>query len=265
MPPPNDTPEQAIAGLRLLMRFMKPRFLMVALSICLAVSGCKDKDHAANTPSQSPDLEARRQHLKNLDSKMSEEALDRKQRSISILKADNVPYTDNLPCIETEADSKRRTTVEVATRAMALCIVAVKGEGLEQETVNKLVRDYDLASAFTLKEKAFIDNPRPTDHDRAEFAWRYETYWVMLWVLGFTDTLQRPDAICDVKRAVSILRENGREGFLKKAKLRSQSEMLDAADLIYRYHWATKEARVKGKKPPAKLGRPVSPWSAIML
>ncbi len=136
---------------------------------------------------------------------------------------------------------------------MALCIVAVKGEGLEQELIDKLVEQYSLASAFTPDEKAFIENPNPTQHDRVQFAWRYEGYWVMLWALGFLDKLERPDTICDVKLAVSILRDHGRDGFLKKAKLRPQAELLDAADLIYRYHWAVVDARVNESEAPAGL------------
>ena len=62
---------------------------------------------------------------------MSDEAQTRRDRSISTLKAEKVPFIEHLPLIETEADSPRRTTEQVANRAMALCIVAVKGEGLE--------------------------------------------------------------------------------------------------------------------------------------
>jgi Domain of unknown function (DUF4272) len=75
----------------------------------------------------------------------------------------------------------------------------------------------------------------------------------MLWSLGFIDELPRPDKICDVPSAVSFLRDLGREAFLKKATLRSAREILDAADLIYRYHWATTDARIKNQPAPAGL------------
>lgn len=184
---------------------------------------------------------------------MSGEAQARKGRSIALLRAENVPTIEHLPAIETESESTRRTTEQVAMRAMALCIVAVKGEGLDQEAIDELIDEYNLASAFTPKERAFIENPSPTQHERIQFTWRYECYWVMLWALGFVDTLDRPDTICDVKTAVSFLRENGRDGFLQKAKLRPQNEILDAADLIYRYHWAIVDARLNGREAPAEL------------
>lgn len=184
---------------------------------------------------------------------MSSEAQSRKERSVATLKAENVPFIEHLPFIETETESKRRTTEEVALRAMALCIVAVKGEGLEQEIVDKLVQDFRLTSVFTPAERAFIADPSPTERDRIQFAWRYECYWVMLWSLGFVDELGRPDKMCDVKLAVSILRDNGRERFLEKSKLRAQAEILDANDLIYRYHWAVTDARINNRNAPSGL------------
>jgi Domain of unknown function (DUF4272) len=184
---------------------------------------------------------------------VSDEAQARKDRSIAILKAENVPFINHLRLIETEADSTRRATDQVATRAMALCIVAVKGEGVEQEVIDSLIKEYQLESAFTPKEQEFIFDPDPTQHDRIQFAWRYECYYVMLWALGYISKLERPDTICDVPTAVSFLRDNGREGFLKKAELRSQAEILDAADLIYRYHWAVVDARINRRKTPAGL------------
>lgn len=182
-----------------------------------------------------------------------QEAQNRKERSITILKEENVPFIDHLPLIVNESESTRRTTEEVAIRAMALCIVSAKGEGLDQETVNHLIADFQLADAFTPKENAFIADPNPDQHTKTQFVWRYEDYWVLLWALGFVDTLERPDHICDVKKAIPFLRDNGRDRFLKKAKLRPQSELLDAADLTYRYHWAVVNARVKKETVPAKL------------
>jgi hypothetical protein len=231
------------------MRLLSPIALLTALA---AMSGCSNETPPARSTS-TDDLEVRRQQFKEQAANVSDEAQARKDRSIAILKAEKVPFIEHLPVIETEAESTRRTSEQVALRAMALCIVAVKGEGLEQEVINQLVEEYKLASAFTPKEKEFINNPNPTQRDRTQFAWRYECYWVMLWALGFIDKLERPDKICDVKLAVSCLRENGRDGFLKKANLRPQAEILDAADLIYRYHWAVVDARINNRDAPDEV------------
>lgn len=225
----------------------------IALTFILATTtSCSRSVPPADTASAA-DLEARRRFIKDQENTVSEEAQARKSRSIAILKAQNVPFIEHLPLIETEAESERRTTELVATRAMALCIVAAKGEGLEKDILDGLIDKYQLASAFTPKEQEFMRNPNPSQHDRVQFVWRYECYWVMLWALGYLETLERPDKICDVKLAISLLRDNGRDGFLAKAKLRPQAEILDAADLIYRYHWAVVDARINNREVPAGL------------
>ncbi len=184
---------------------------------------------------------------------MNSEALSRKKRSIAILKTAGLPSIEHLPVIETESESVRRSQEEVVNRAMALCVVAVKGEGVEQPMVDKLVSDYKLAAAFTPKEADFIKNLKPSRQDSVQFSWRYEAYWVLLWALGFIDSLGRPDSICDVNKAVTIFQENGRDGLFQKAILRPHSKILDEADLIYRYHWAVRDAQLKRQKAPDGL------------
>jgi hypothetical protein len=166
---------------------------------------------------------------------VNSEAEARRQRSIAVLKNEGVPYIDHLPMIETAAEIKPRSSEEVALRAIALAVVAVKGETLDQKLALELVERFDIRSALSPAERAFIDNPAPSQHDRVQFAWRYEGLGVMLWALGFEQELGRPDKIVDVPRAVTFIRDLGRDGFVAKAKLRSMDQILDQADLIYRY------------------------------
>jgi hypothetical protein len=229
---------------------------VVLLSILATLVGSSDA-RAQSDVTLPDNLEARIQKIKEQEAKKSDEAQARKDRSLAILKAEKVPFAQQLPLIASESESVRRTTEEVATRAMALCIVAAKAEGLEQEVVDQVVKEFELESAFSPKEKGFINEPEPSRHDCVQFIWRYECYWVMLWALGFVDKLDRPEHGCDAKYAVSILLDNGRDGFLKKASLRPQSEILDAADLVYRYHWAVVDARTENLEAPAKLSADV--------
>ena len=180
-------------------------------------------------------------------------SLERKRRSEAILQIEGVPFIAHLPVIEDEETAQIRSLVEVAWRAMALNIVAVKGEGLEQDRVREIIEQYNLEHAFTPKEREFIFNAQPSEHDRIQFAWRYECYWVLLWALSYIEELGRPDQICDVPRAVHLMVDRTAEEFIRDAKLRSASEILDAADLIYRYDWACVDARLKGRRAPAGL------------
>jgi Domain of unknown function (DUF4272) len=181
------------------------------------------------------------------------EAAQRKARSLARLQAEGIPLLSTLPVIETEAECRFRTQEEVVDRAIALCLVAVKGEGLDQETVENLAEHFQATNLFTPRERTFIDDANPTQHDRIQFAWRYECLQVMLWALGYADNLSRPDHICDVPKAVSLLRDSGPEGFRARSRLRPAGEILDEADLIYRYAWATTDARAKNQETPAGL------------
>lgn len=184
---------------------------------------------------------------------VSTSSLDRKQRSEAMLREESVPFIPHLPCIEDEETTQIRSLEEVAWRAMALNIVAVKGEGLEQEQILGVIDRYQLMQAFTPKERDFILDENPSEHDRIQFLWRYECYWVLLWALSYVDELVRPDQICDVPQAVRLMVDRSAEQFIADAKLRSVSEILDAADLIYRYDWACVDARVNGQPSPAGL------------
>lgn len=185
--------------------------------------------------------------------KVSDSAVERKKRSEVVLRQEGVPYIAHLPVIEDEGRAKRRSKKDVADRAMALCLVAVKGEGMEQEYVLRIMREYGLESFLTPKEKAFVFDHDPSQQDRINFSWRYEAYWVLLWALGYIEQLERPDHICDVPRAVKIMRDRTAHEFVEGAQLRSLAEILDQADLVYRYHWAVVNARIAGQDPPANL------------
>lgn len=220
---------------------------LVVGSTLLLLTGCFVGDD------ESQSYEKRLEHIKKMETNPSEDGLARRTRSIEILKAEGVPYIEHLPVIVSETESTRRSKEEVAKRAIALCIVAAKGEGLEQKLIDDLVEQFKIKDAFTPKERAFIKSANPSEHDRIQFAWRYECYWVMLWALGYVDELARPDTICDVATAITLLRDKGADAFIRDAELRPQSELLDAADLIYRYHWATEDARINNRDAPTGL------------
>jgi hypothetical protein len=201
----------------------------------------------------APTLEERKAKVKAMEKKVSTEAVQRKERSEGVLVAEAVPVNKYLPVIETENEAMRRTKEQIAYRAMALLVVALKGEGLDQPTLNKIIKDYSLGAHFTPNERAFVNNKAPLQHDKVQFTWRYESAWTLLWALGYVESLEKPVAICDVPKAVKLMHERSSEQFIAAAKLRTLSEILDQADRIYRYHWAVVDARVNGKKSPSGL------------
>jgi len=177
----------------------------------------------------------------------------RKQASHTVLRAEGVPILETLPLIEPEAASLRRRDEDVIQRLIALAIVAVKGETNDQEMTYGLIRQFSATGYFSPVEQTFIDDPQPSDQDLIAMSWRYEGAHVLLWALGIYPDIGRPDAITDVPLLATTLRDLGPKGLRDKSRLRPQSQLLDATDLMYRYHWAVVQAGLDGQPMPSGL------------
>ena len=182
---------------------------------------------------------------------VSAEALDRRLRSERILLAEGVPFLAALPVIETAAEALKRSKEEVALRTLCLLFVAAKGEGLEEELAERLLESYELRPHLTPEELVFVLDNSPSQHDRIQFTWRHEAAWTLLWALGFVAQLGKPSQICDVEFAARTMAERTTAQFIEDSELRPIADILDQADLIYRYHWAVRNAGMKGQQAPA--------------
>jgi len=177
----------------------------------------------------------------------------RKIKSIKILKKYEIPYIEHLPVIETEESINLRTKEEICDRALCLALVAAYAEGLEKSILEKKIIEFKVKDKFSPDEVKLFNAKDIDLSTKAKFTWRYESLWVLLWSLGYVKTLDMPINICDVKFAVETIVNRGREKFIREAKLKTKKEILDEADLIYRIHWATTEARLKNAPMPLNL------------
>ena len=182
------------------------------------------------------------------------EAVQRKQRSIRQLKKEDVPTIEHLPVIPAAHQVTLRDTTEVARRAMALNFIARRAEGKSYKWYQDKIEKYQLEDAVTPEERAFAADDEPDEYMLLRFAQRYESYWLLLWALGFApNRLGRPTSFVDADRADQILDSRTAEKFIEKAELRDVDTILDELDLHYRYHWAVLDAELYGEPPPADL------------
>jgi hypothetical protein len=193
---------------------------------------------------------------------ITQEAIRRKARSISLLEAPGVSVLPALPPNESESEASPPSLEEVAFRALCLLLIAGRGCGLDPETEKRVIDSGELMTHFTAVERAFIANPSPTEQDRVNFSWKFECAWVLLWALGYIEEgLGKPVTICDVQRAYEIAWERSPEEFMADARLKATSEILDQAYLVYHCHWAVRNAWLCGEDPPAGLnGSVVAEW-----
>jgi Domain of unknown function (DUF4272) len=179
---------------------------------------------------------------------VSEGQLARKTKSEAFLTENGIKVNKNLPSVPSDEQVELRNEQEVLDRAYALLIIAVKGEGIEQEHLERTVADKEINS-FTPEELHIYHAAALNDRERAYATWRYESLYTLLWALGMMDELKYPSEICDVQAVVGAIFHPNRAAVESQAKLRSESIILDELDKTYRMNWACVDARINGQEP----------------
>ncbi|GFI23716.1 hypothetical protein IMSAGC011_02506 [Lachnospiraceae bacterium] len=190
------------------------------------------------------------------------EAQMRKKRSIELLNAHNVPYIQHLPTIQTASEVRIRTAEEIARRAVTcLLVLQVAGDAAgapgnfkkSKKFFGEKLAEFGLEGYLTHKEQKIFKG-KCNNQDFVSMTWKYEAYWVLLWALGIVEQLDYPSEACDCEFAIHVVADcDNMEQFMEKVKLRDISEILDEADLIFRYDWACTDARIHEEEPPAGL------------
>lgn len=184
------------------------------------------------------------------------EAWQRKARTEALLASRGMPVPQHLPPLVSEPELRPRTPQELAGRAFALLAVSARAESVasgEPLPVADLFARLPSAQAnLSPDEQAFIADEAPGESAVARFGWRFECLFVLEWALGLVDALPFPGAICDVPLATRLMLDAGDvDGAMRVAKVRPDSELLDALDLHYRLHWLVRQARLKEEAAPA--------------
>jgi hypothetical protein len=183
----------------------------------------------------------------------------RRKQSEEYCKVHGIPIYPNPNALFVDAEDSVniRTKDEVVDRALALCFLGLKSEGLTADELSKFDKEYNISSKFSPNEKKYARTKEPTQQQTIDANWRYESLHVMLWALGFVDSLTYPDKMCVVADDVKHIFDNNENEFRQKATLRSKKEILDQADLILRIHWACVDARVNNAAMPGNLNASV--------
>lgn len=193
------------------------------------------------------------------DNKAFVESFDRKNRSIKILEAQGIPYLEELPSIESSYEVTGKTLDEIAKRAIVLCISCNFASDIlsnkkrryikeSKKFFNKLLDTYNVKDVMTKDEKTLFD--KMDKKIAIQLSWQFEGYVILLWTLGlideitFPDTLVDPDSVTAIVSACDTYKE-----FKEKCNLRNVNEVLDLADLTYRYNWYCVEAKIRDEDP----------------
>ena len=180
-------------------------------------------------------------------------AQERKDISIEILKSQGVPFIDHLPLVYETSEVAPREKDEVIARAicsfaaiMCACTIRDNGELTDEDkqgTKDFLDNRFGCIDKLTRLERRVIEGEASCD-EAVNMGWKYESLWALLWAMGLVKELDFPKDICDCDFVMKTFSGD----FSERVKMRGTDEILQALDLIYRYHWACVNARVNGTK-----------------
>ena len=183
-------------------------------------------------------------------------AEQRKKQTEKYLKSLNIPFIDHLPLIEEENEVKIRTAQEIAERILILVYLAYVSEVPdERENVIEFLETNLLWDKVSPDEKELFQKEELTDQETTNISWRSEGVWLLLWTINKVDKLELPTEQVEIPKIVSLLPEflTDPTEFIKSAIIRPTTEILDQSDLIYRLHWATRNADLNNQPMPANL------------
>src|SRR5690606_758041 len=183
-------------------------------------------------------------------------AEQRKKQTEKYLKSLNIPFIDHLPLIEEENEVKIRTAQEIAERILILVYLAYVSEVHdERENVIEFLETNLLWDKVSPDEKELFQKEELTDQETTNISWRSEGVWLLLWTINKVDKLELPTEQVEIPKIVSLLPEflTDPTEFIKNAIVRPTTEILDQSDLVYRLHWATRNADLNNQPMPANL------------
>lgn len=183
---------------------------------------------------------------------LTEDQIQRKADSEKILERENIKINKHLPCIESENETTIRSAKEIAERLSVLAVTnLVAFNSISAEEAVDYLQEYHLWEKVTEGEKEFLADP--TEDKKMYETWKCEGIWTLTWALKKVDALDFPNEFCSLE---NISAENYPVGKDKDpyefinavSEVRSKKEILDAADLYYRFNWACVDERINGRQ-----------------
>jgi hypothetical protein len=187
----------------------------------------------------------------------SKESIARKNRSIEILENLNIPTLAHLPVLEDTTIARLRSKEVILGRIIALTIISARISGLSLADVQIYIKMHSTHIAFSPLEQDFVYSNIANEADASEFSCSYLSIWPLLWALqlvptSLTSAPPAPKTKFDYSKVFSLITSTSSAELLVNSNLRNLPEILDAADLAYRYHWAAvnEQLTLNANEPP---------------
>lgn len=170
----------------------------------------------------------------------------RKTASERLLRSHGIAVNDDLPLIEAEDEVELRSPEEVLRRLVALWAVVDKAFlGNDSETAD-YIKAHGLQSWLSPVELEFLCTVEPSARDTIHFSWQLEALFFIAWAAGLLDSGELPTTESSVKSILPLFPSGSElpDRLRAAIRLRSKTEVLDRADLLYRLHWTVRDAHL---------------------
>lgn len=225
----------------------RQRTTIALLSVLLLTAACKTK----NKPDTHKQTDTTSTHTP-----ITLTSEQRRNNTTNFLKQKGITTLASLPLTEAYPTARFRNTTEVAEKAVVLyALIAVAQKEITAADAIVYFKKYDLWKNVSALERSYLAKHPKTEDDNAPVNWRIENLHVLLWALGYINTLDFPTAECDMNSWPEDLPDTATDprAWISKSRLRDTEDILTETDLIYNIHWATTDATLNNYTIPARL------------
>ncbi len=179
------------------------------------------------------------------------------KKNIDYLKQNNIPYLEESKVIPINSNTKLMNKKDVFDRALSEYVVASMAlyalEGKTSSILNILdemdekLQVKKVLSNGDINDIHAIYDGRVPKQQLQDVSWLFEGSAVLLWALGL---FKKPSSNQEtrVNELDELFFNSTYDALLSKSNLLPKEEIMEFADLIFRYQWACREARAKNQQ-----------------
>jgi hypothetical protein len=175
-----------------------------------------------------------------------------KVQSEAFLSANGIEINSALPFIEAPDELTPQTSTAVARRSLVLSYLAAVGFGMPIQKAKSALDEWALYDSTSADEKDLLAKPDLAPQEKINATWLPEAIQSLAWGLRLAEINHLSH--CDDDLVTKFPLFANPAAFIDRATLRPFAEIYYQCDLLYRLHWAARNARVRGKKTDLNEG-----------
>ena len=171
-----------------------------------------------------------------------------KRENDAFLRSRKVRVNSSLPLIEDVGELRPKSAQVVAKRLCAMGYIIRSAYGMPLDEVNEWIDKLELRDTLSSEERAILASKALTKQQKFDFGCLAEGAQILAWSLGLAELDHFRQ--CDDDLASKAPFKADASSFVAGARLLPLAAIQRQADLLYRMHWATVNARLTGTECP---------------